>query len=100
MSNPAAGENGLVSCIKVRLVVTGRHYHMSQSLPHEMEFAAGATSEDALRRLASYMNNDQQLPASCLVVVSGQHLGTVAAHDIRTLADGDELVLIAPVAGG
>ena len=37
---------------------------------------------------------------SCLVVVSGRHLGTIARHENIALAATDELMLIAPVAGG
>ena len=61
-----------------------------------LEFAV----DDALAELARQLPADQQLPQSCLVAVSGQHLGTIADHQPAQLADGAEMVLIAPVAGG
>jgi molybdopterin converting factor small subunit len=59
----------------------------------------GANVDDALQLLDSQLGDDQ-LPASCLVAVAGKHLGTLANHIASPLADGDELTLIAPVAGG
>jgi molybdopterin converting factor small subunit len=35
-----------------------------------------------------------------LIAVAGKHLGTLASHTPSPLADGDELTVIAPVAGG
>ena len=48
----------------------------------------------------SSLPGDNPLSASCLVAVSGMHLGTLADHRPQTLKDGDELLLLAPVAGG
>ena len=56
--------------------------------------------DEALGVLAALMPEGKSLPKSCLVAVSGAHVGTVASHRPRVLRDGDELVLIAPVAGG
>jgi molybdopterin converting factor small subunit len=33
------------------------------------------------------------------VALSGVHLGTLRSHQARQLADGDELLILAPVAG-
>jgi len=60
----------------------------------------GATLDDALTAVAGHLPADRPLPPSCLVAVSGTHVGTLGSHPARQLADGDELVLIAPVAGG
>ncbi len=86
--------------VKINLVVTGRHYHTAAELPAELELPDGSTVADALQAVARHFPGDQPLPASCLVAVSGTHLGTVAAHRPQVLADRVELVLIAPVAGG
>lgn len=85
--------------MKIRLVVTGRNYNTADSLPDELQLADSATLEDALKSIAARLG-DEQLPPSCLIAVSGQHVGTLASHQPRELHDGDELVLIAPVAGG
>jgi molybdopterin converting factor small subunit len=86
--------------MKIRTVITGRFYHTTGSLPEELTLADGATVDDALAELAGHLPADQGLPESCLVAVSGRHVGTVSAHESARLSDGDELVVIAPVAGG
>jgi molybdopterin converting factor small subunit len=86
--------------MRIRVVVTGRDYHTAAGLPDEVALPESATVDDALSLLAEHLPGGQTFPASCLVAVSGEHLGTVGDHPPRTLADGDELILIAPVAGG
>jgi molybdopterin converting factor small subunit len=86
--------------VNIRVVVTGRNYHTAAPVPEELELGEGQSVDDALAGLAQYLPEGQSFPASCLLVVSGQHLGTVSNHQPRTLRDGDELALIAPVAGG
>jgi molybdopterin converting factor small subunit len=82
----------------IRVVFSGRRYDAAQSLPEEISLPDGATVEDALKTLSDLL--PVRLPESCLVAVSGVHLGTVARHRSRDLRQGDEIVLIAPVAGG
>ncbi len=86
--------------MKIRIVVTGRNYHAAKPLPEALELAEGQGVDDALAALAETLPEGQSFPASCLLVVSGQHLGTISQHQPRELRDGDELALIAPVAGG
>jgi molybdopterin converting factor small subunit len=86
--------------VKIRVVVTGRSYHTAESLPAELELERGDRVDDALRMLGQLLPADQSFPASALVAVSGKHLGTVGSHENRSLQEGDELVLIAPVSGG
>jgi molybdopterin converting factor small subunit len=69
-------------------------------LPERLTLPDGASLDDALESLVGQLADARLLPPSCLISVSGQHLGTVADHSKHTLRDGDELVLIAPVAGG
>jgi molybdopterin converting factor small subunit len=86
--------------MQVRLMISGRHYDWSRPLPGELTLADGATLDDALKAVAAMLPEGRQLPESCLVAVSGQHVGTLRSHQARALREGDELLLFAPVAGG
>lgn len=86
--------------MKIRLVVSGRGYDAALNLPETFEMADGATVAEALEAVTVLLGNGQTLAPGCLVAVSGRHLGTVARYSDRSLADGDELVLVTPVAGG
>jgi len=86
--------------MKIRLAFMGRSYLHGRQLPAELELPDAAQLDDALARLAQRDAEGQVLPPSCLVAISGKHLGTLADHENHPLAEGDELVLIAPVAGG
>ena len=86
--------------MKIDLVYTGRSYQLAEALPGELELHDGARLSDALLAVDKLVASEDPLPPSCLISISGQHVGTLAAHDDPELHDGDELVLIAPVAGG
>jgi molybdopterin converting factor small subunit len=86
--------------MNVQVVITGRSYDAAANVPDQFTLDEGATLDDALKAVAAALPDDRPLPPSCLVAVSGTHLGTLGSHPSRQLADGDELVLIAPVAGG
>lgn len=86
--------------VKIRLAVTGRAYHTAEHLPEELEIPDGGSLDDMLCTFAEQYGTDAGLPGSCLVAVSGRHVGTVASHQNLVLRDGDEVALIAPVAGG
>lgn len=86
--------------MKVRVVISGRNYDLAESIPEYLTLSDGSSVDDALQALAELFPEGRPLPESCLVAVSGLHLGTVRSHMPRQLQDGDELVLIAPVAGG
>ena len=86
--------------MKVKIIISGRGYHDASSLPEELTLPDAASVDDALARLDELLPEGLRLPQSCLVAVSGQHLGTRARHEPCELADGDELMLVAPVAGG
>jgi len=86
--------------MKIQISYTGRSYQTASLLPAEITLADGATVDDALRLLTEALSDDRQLPASCLVAVSGEHIGTLTGYINRPLQDRDELILIAPVAGG
>ena len=84
----------------IRVMMTGRSYQLSSEMPDTIELAEGATVRDAVARIESLLPGDQRLHTSCLVAVGGQHVGTIGDDLLQALNDGDELVLIAPVAGG
>lgn len=86
--------------MKIQLVYTGRSYQIAERLPSELNLPDTARLDDALAAVNELLSEEDQLPASCLVSISGEHLGTLTTHDNRALNAGDELVLIAPVAGG
>ena len=84
--------------MKVELVVTGRSYHEAEGLPHQWELEDGATVDDLLQQVNARLS--EPLPQSCLVVLGKRHLGNVQQHENASLADGQEVLLVAPVAGG
>jgi molybdopterin converting factor small subunit len=86
--------------MKVKVVISGRSYDAAESVPDQLALSDGSSLDDALEALAEFFPEGRTLPDSCLVALSGSHLGTLRSHASRDLEDGDELVLIAPVAGG
>jgi molybdopterin converting factor small subunit len=86
--------------VHVQVVISGRNYDAAQSVPRRLELPEGCSLDEALGVVAGLFPPGERLPESCLVAVSGTHLGTLRKHRSRQLKDGDELVLIAPVAGG
>ena len=86
--------------MRVHVVFSGRSYDAVEALPDWLALPDGAGVDEALHALAGLMPEGKGLPKSCLVAVSGKHLGTVGTHRAHALRDSDELVLIAPVAGG
>jgi molybdopterin converting factor small subunit len=88
------------SVVRIRLAFSGRNYEVARSLPQQLELPEGSAVDDALSEVERSLPAGEHLPPSCLVCVSGVHLGSVGNHRPRPLLDGDELLLIAPVAGG
>ncbi len=86
--------------MKIRVLLTGRGYQIAQHVPDPLEVPDGCRVTEAIALVAQRLPADQALPDSCLVAVQGKHLGSVRSHDEATLQEGDELMLIAPVAGG
>ena len=86
--------------LNLQIVFLGHRYDAAHTLPDRLCLADGATLDDALAAITQQLSGDHPLAASCLVAVSGMHLGTLADHRPRLLKDGDELILLAPVAGG
>ncbi|MHB8971297.1 MAG: hypothetical protein ACYC4N_12695 [Pirellulaceae bacterium] len=86
--------------MRLKFTYMGRGYEHSSRLPDYLELPEVATVDVALGVLEQQLAGTRSLAGSCLVVVSGKHLGTVARHENIVLAATDELMLIAPVAGG
>jgi molybdopterin converting factor small subunit len=86
--------------MQVRLVVSGRGYDLAETLPEHLTLPEECSLDVALEKLAELLPDGKPLPESCLVAVSGRHLGTLGNYRSHELTDGDELVVIAPVAGG
>ena len=86
--------------MQVRLTISGRSYDAAAQIPDQLTLHEGSSLDDALQAIARLMPEGKDLPKSCIVAVSGKHLGTLGSHRPHTLEEGDELVLIAPVAGG
>jgi hypothetical protein len=83
--------------MRISIAVTGRAYNAAVKLPRVLDLPDGARVEDALTALRLVAG---PLAASALVAISGDHIGTVADHEPRTLVEKDELLFFSPVAGG
>lgn len=84
----------------INIHISGRGYHLAQHIPPSLELADGAPVSAAMSKIRTLLPAGQALSDSSLVIHSGRHLGTVARFDDAILNDGDELLLLAPVAGG
>lgn len=84
----------------VRVVLTGRGYDAAEALPSELTLPNECSIDDALGVVAGHLSNGQSLSGSSLIAVNGQHLGSLRSHREAKLREGDELMIIAPVAGG
>ena len=86
--------------MRINLVLTGRAYQQGQQLPEQLELPDESRMSDALAAITAALPEGESLPGSCLLALAGTHIGTVDQHPDPVLGDGQELLLIAPVAGG
>ena len=86
--------------MQIRVILTGRSYHNAAALPDVLELAEDAQVSDALAAINQQLPGEAPLAASCLIALAGQHIGSVANFTDRPMLDGQELTLVAPVAGG
>ncbi len=86
--------------MNVRIVWAGRNYDLAASLPEELTLPEGASVDDALQSLTERLPPNRSLPGTCLIAVSGIHLGCLQHHRNQPLKDGNELLVLWPVAGG
>lgn len=86
--------------MKIRISVSGRGYRTTDAIPAELVLPEGSSVADALTILRRDYGSNGELADSCLVAVSGNHLGTLRDSLAHRLRDGDDLLIFAPVAGG
>ncbi len=86
--------------MKIQVIISGRAYHTMQDVPESLDLAGAATLDDALARIGDHLSDHEQLPPTAMIAVGGKHVGTLARHESCDLSDGDDIVLIVPVAGG
>jgi molybdopterin converting factor small subunit len=86
--------------VKIRVTLSGRTYQDAAGVPEEWSVEDGAALDGVLSRLATLLADGAGLSGTCLVAVSGKHVGTISRHTALRLRDGDEVMVIAPVAGG
>ena len=84
----------------IRLAYMGHGYHLAEQLPEQVEVPDSADVTLALKVVQQVAPGSFTLSPTCLVIVNGKHLGTVARCESCVLCAGDELALLAPVAGG
>jgi molybdopterin converting factor small subunit len=86
--------------MNIRIVISGRNYELAEPFPDTIELPDGDTLDDALELLSARFSEGRSFPPSCLLGVSGKHVGTVGSHSRVILSDNDEIMIFAPVAGG
>ncbi len=84
----------------IRLAYLGYGYHQAAHWPAELEVPDSVDVTLALKKVQQMAPEPLMLPPTCLVIVNGRHMGTVASCESCVLRAGDELTLLAPVAGG
>ena len=84
--------------MQIQLFITGRMYHLAADAPDSLDLPDGASLKDAVVHMQSQL--PEPLPDSTLVSVGGRHCGAIGLLEEATLKDGDELMLLVPVAGG
>ncbi len=97
--SPLANQLATIPMI-IRLRYSGRAYDLAEHLPAELRLNDGTDVASALAEIQGKLPEDKLLPPTCLIAVNGAHLGTIARHGKVDLRDGDEILLVAPVAGG
>jgi len=86
--------------MRISIAITGRLYDATLVLPRTLDLPAGAPVDEALAMLRSAAGAEKPLAPRALLAISGEHIGTVANHEPRTLVANDELLIFSPVAGG
>ena len=86
--------------MQVRVLLSGRHYDMADAVPRELALPDDCMLSQALAAFLDRLPADWRPAGTCLVAVSGTHMGTLTHYRDTALRSGDELLLLSPVAGG
>jgi hypothetical protein len=86
--------------MQVRIHVSGRNYHRAAALPQRLTLPDGCPLDAALEALAAALPEGEHWQETCLLAVAGVHVGTWRDHRPAVLREGDEILLLMPVAGG
>lgn len=86
--------------MKIRVIISGRQYDLAQAIPDQLTLPAGCKIDAALEVLDGLLPPGSRIPDSCLIAVSGTHLGSRGRHQDQVLCEGDELLVLVPIAGG
>lgn len=95
MTNKAA--SSIAGCVSIRIecLLFGRYAELLEVRAFRLQLPERATARDVVARLRSDRPNGRQLPLEPLVAVNRKHVKLDT-----TLADGDEVALLPPLAGG
>lgn len=84
--------------MQIQLFITGRMYHLADGAPDRIDLPDDATLTQAVAALQQLL--PEPLPDTTLLSVGNRHCGSIGRFDDCDLRDGDELIVVAPVAGG
>lgn len=95
MTNEAASSTARSGSIRIECLLFGRYAELLEVGVLPLQLPENATAGDVVARLRADRPNGKQLPLEPLVAVNRRHVKLDAA-----LADGDEVALLPPLAGG
>ncbi len=95
MTNKAASSTARSVSIRIECLLFGRYAELLEVRALPLQLPENATAGDVVACLRSDYPNGKQLPLEPLVAVNRKHVKLDTA-----LADGDEVALLPPLAGG
>ncbi len=95
MTNEAVSSTGSSMSILIDCLLFGRYAELLEVGVLPLQLPENATAGDVVARLRADRPNGKQLPLEPMVAVNRKHVKLDTA-----LADGDEVALLPPLAGG
>ena len=86
--------------MNIRVTYLGRRYDAATELPEVLNLPLASKLTDALAHLKATLDTAGLGADSCLVSLNGEHVGGLADGTKAMLQEGDEILLVNPVAGG